>query len=94
MVKHGIQEQVMIAGDDDLVPMRLRAEPVDGELELLKGTRLGEVAGVDEQLPIRKLKLGVMRVGDTDDLDWIDDGLGRRRRPGGCVQLSGEEDDR
>jgi hypothetical protein len=36
MVQRGIQKQVMVAGDDDVMSMGLRAKPIDTMLKLLK----------------------------------------------------------
>lgn len=66
----------MVPGDNDLVSMRQGREPVKLHLKLLEGAMVGEVSGVEEEITVGDVGLGLVRVGDTDDCDAME-GFGR-----------------
>lgn len=67
-----IEVAVMVPADDDLVRMRKGEEPIDGGLDLVDGTVVGQIAGVDEQVTIGNVsELERVGVGDTDDTDRV-----------------------
>lgn len=62
VVQGRIQQQVMVAGNDDFVWVRLPIEPVQSGLKLFKGPRLREISSVDEDVAEREVRLRIMSV--------------------------------
>jgi hypothetical protein len=90
-----VKVAVVVAGDDNLDLVRLTLEPVELLLDVLGGTRVGEVAGVDEDVAGGHPDGLVVGVGDADDADG---GLVAGRAEGVAaeeedevVELDGEE---
>ena len=69
----GVEAALVVAGDDDLVPVGQAAEEVVEGEHLLAAAELGEVAGVDEDVAVgdgvlELVELGV-GVGHADHSD-------------------------
>lgn len=66
----GVEEAVVVAAYEDLVLMRLSGEPVELGLDVGDGTGVGEVAGVDEEVPRGDVDVcTVVGVREADDAD-------------------------
>lgn len=63
------EREVVVAGDDHLVAMRERADPIERDTQLVEISAPAHVACVNEDVSIRDVELVVeeMRVGDRDD---------------------------
>lgn len=61
-VSRRVEKGVVVAGDDDLVRVRLCPEPVQRGLELLKRPALRQVAHVDEHVAVGEFGRAVMGV--------------------------------
>lgn len=59
----------MVPHHDNLDRMRLPRDPTQRGTELLVGARLRQVAGVDQDVSVRKGGLGIVRVRDADYRD-------------------------
>lgn len=62
-----IQQNVVVACDEDLEGVRVGIEPVEAGLDLGEGAVGGEVAGVNEDVAVGEDGLAVVGVGDADD---------------------------
>lgn len=65
--RSALEQYVVVARDDNLLPVRQRVEPVELGLQLGEGAADGEVAGVEEQVAVGHVGLCVVRVGYADD---------------------------
>ena len=66
------ERDVMVAGDEEFVRVRMGVEPGEGVIEFLVCARLGEVTCVDENVAFWEMRLivmGVVCVRYTNDAD-------------------------
>lgn len=66
------ERDVVVAGDEEFVGVRMGAEPGEGVVEFVVCARLGEVACVDEDVAFWEMGLGVVGVvcvGYADEAD-------------------------
>lgn len=90
--KRRVEEQVVVARDDDLVSVRQRVEPGELRLQLGKGAADAEVPGVHEDVARRHGGLRVVSVGDAHDGEgtlWV--GRAPRERPVAVEVLRDEQ---
>ena len=66
------ERDVVVAGDEEFVGVRMGAEPGEGVVEFVVCARVGEVACVDENVAFWEMGLGVVGVvcvGYADEAD-------------------------
>lgn len=66
-VSAGIEEAIVVTGDNHLDLVRQALEPVELLLDGVRGAAVGEVAGMDKDVAGGDLDKVVVRVGDADD---------------------------
>ncbi|KAL9010501.1 MAG: hypothetical protein Q9173_004573 [Seirophora scorigena] len=64
-----VEDQIIVAGNDDFIPVRLVGEPCQLRLDLREGTLLSEITGMEEISAGWNRKLSTVGIGDADNID-------------------------